>query len=64
MTTIEIIVDPKGATTLQTKGIAGPTCRDASRWLEAVIGRVMADQATPDFHQGQANTTHTQQRQA
>ena len=31
MKTIEIIVSPKGETTVQTKGFAGASCRDASK---------------------------------
>ena len=41
MKVIEIVVDPKGQTILQTKGFAGPSCRDASRLLEAALGRVV-----------------------
>ena len=64
LTTIEIIVDSKGATTLQTRGFAGTTCREASRWLEAVVGQVLTDQATPEFYQSQDNSARAQQREA
>ena len=30
---IEITVSPTGATTLETKGFAGSSCRDASEFL-------------------------------
>ncbi len=59
---IEIIVDPKGTTTLQTKGITGQGCREASQWLETVIGQVVTDHATPEFYQAHGNTTHAQQK--
>ena len=35
MKTIEILVSPKGETTVTTKGFAGSSCRDASKFLEA-----------------------------
>ena len=62
--TIELIIDPKGIATLQTKGIAGPGCRDASRWLEAVIGHVVTDHATAEFHQVHIDATHAQRERA
>lgn len=53
MKTIEIVVGPKGETTVQTKGFTGPGCRDASKFVEQALGQRMAEQLTPEFHQGQ-----------
>ena len=61
--TIEIIVDSTGTATLQTKGFVGSTCREASRWLEAVVGQVLTDQATPEFYQSQDQSARAHQRQ-
>ena len=36
---IEITVDPKGETTVQTKGFAGSECREASRFVEQALGQ-------------------------
>mgnify|MGYP002626826558 CR=1 FL=1 len=36
--TIEIIVSPDGSTQIETKGFAGESCRDASRFLEESLG--------------------------
>lgn len=51
MKTIEIIVDPAGETTLQTRGYAGSACREASRLLEQALGEVQADTPTPELYQ-------------
>ena len=49
MKTIEIIVSPDGQTRLQTKGFAGPGCREASRSLEVKLGTRLSDLATSDL---------------
>jgi len=59
--TIEIIVSPKGETSVQTKGFAGQSCRDASRAMEAALGQRTGEQLTAEFHQA-AESQHTQQR--
>jgi hypothetical protein len=59
--TIEIIVSPKGETSVQTKGFAGQSCRDASRAMEAALGQRTGEQLTAEFHQA-VESQHTQQR--
>ena len=61
MKTIEIIVSPKGETSVQTKGFAGQSCRDASRAMEAALGQRTGEQLTAEFHQA-VESQHTQQR--
>ena len=61
MRTIEIIVTPEGKTTVQTLGFTGPSCRDASRFLEHALGQRTAEQVTAEFHQ--AETTSLRQSQ-
>jgi hypothetical protein len=52
--TIEIVVGPKGETTVQTKGFTGPECRDASKFVEQALGQKTAEQLTAEFYeQGQ-----------
>ena len=51
MKTIEIIVSPKGESTIQTRGFAGSACRDASKELEIALGRRVGEQLTAEFHQ-------------
>ena len=49
--TIEIIIKPDGQTSVQTKGFAGPACRDASRFIEQALGNATAEQLTAEFHE-------------
>jgi hypothetical protein len=61
MKVIEIVVDLKGQTILQTKGFAGSSCRDASRLLEVALGRAVSDRATPECYQ--SHDVHAQSHQ-
>ena len=49
--TIEVIVSPSGEATVQTKGFTGPSCRDASRFIERALGEKAGEQLTAEFHQ-------------
>ena len=49
--TIEIIIDTKGEATVQTKGFAGTTCKDASRFIERALGEVRQDTPTAEMYQ-------------
>lgn len=61
MKTIEIIVTAKGETTVQTKGFAGSSCRDASRFIEQALGQSIGEHLTAEFHQtATAEQTHQQ----
>jgi hypothetical protein len=60
--TIEILVDPEGITRVQTRGFAGASCREASRFVEEALGRRSAEHLTADFYR-QA-TTDRQLRQS
>ena len=51
--TIEIIVTPTGETSVQTRGFAGPSCRDASRFTERALGQATSETLTAEFHQTQ-----------
>jgi hypothetical protein len=51
--TIEIIVDAKGQTKVETRGFSGGECREASRFLEQALGTRSAESLTAEFHQGQ-----------
>jgi hypothetical protein len=53
---IEIIITPDGQTKLETKGFSGPSCRDASKFLELALGQRSGETLTAEFHQqGQTN---------
>ena len=62
MKTIEITVSPNGKTTVQTKGFAGASCRDASRLIEQALGQRTAESLTAEFHQAELSEQHQQQR--
>ena len=48
--TIEITVNAKGEPTVQTKGFAGSTCREASKFIEQALGQRIGEQLTAEFH--------------
>ena len=50
---IEIIVSPDGQARIETKGFAGASCRDASRFIEQALGQKAGEQLTAEFHQAQ-----------
>ena len=62
MRTIEILVSPKGETTVQTKGFAGPSCRDASKFIEQALGQQTSETLTAEFHQAAVVDQHLQQQ--
>jgi hypothetical protein len=49
MKLIEVIVDTKGGLSLETKGFAGPNCREATQELERALGVVTKDQPTAEM---------------
>ena len=49
--TIEIVVSPSGQARVQTKGFAGSSCQDASRFIEQALGTRQAEQLTAEYHQ-------------
>jgi hypothetical protein len=51
MRSIEIIVSPKGETSVQTRGFAGSSCREASKFIEQALGQRTSEQRTGEFHQ-------------
>jgi DUF2997 family protein len=54
MKTIEVVVSPKGEVSIETKGFSGPSCREASRFIEQALGQRTGEQLTAEFHQSQA----------
>ena len=61
MKTIEIVVGPKGETRVETRGFAGSSCRDASRFIEQALGQQAGERLTAEFHQLQAEQQIHQQ---
>jgi len=61
MSTIEIIVSPKGQTRVETKGFTGAGCRQASEFLEKALGERTGEQLTPEFYQSQTQPQSLQE---
>jgi hypothetical protein len=58
---IEVVVSPKGETTVQTKGYARADCLQASKYLEQALGVTSADQKTGEFYLTNPAEQHVQQ---
>lgn len=50
MKVIELVVSPKGETTVTTKGFTGSSCREASKFLEQALGQRSSEVLTAEFH--------------
>jgi hypothetical protein len=46
---IEITVDTKGNSRVQTKGFAGAECVEASQFIEQALGKQVSQRTTPEF---------------
>jgi hypothetical protein len=62
MTTIEIVISPKGETRVETKGFSGPVCRDASKFIETALGQRLSEQPTAELYQTDTVQQFDQQR--
>jgi len=62
MKTIEITVDAKGQTKVETRGFTGSECREASRFIEQALGQRTDGKLTAEFHENQ--TTDQQLKQS
>lgn len=60
MPTIEIVIDPQGNATLETKGYSGSSCRDASKFLEQALGTKTSDKPTAESYQAVRPEARTQ----
>ena len=47
---IELIVSRTGETKIETKGFAGSSCQDASRFLEQALGAKTSEKLTAGFY--------------
>lgn len=47
---IIVTVDALGSTEVETKGFTGKSCADATKELEAALGKVTADRKTADYY--------------
>ena len=52
---VEIIVDTKGNSKVETKGFAGNECVEASKFIEQALGQQTEMRTTPEFFHTQVN---------
>ena len=62
MKRIEILVGTTGQTTVRTTGFAGPSCREASRFIEEALGKRTSERLTSEFHQAESSRQIDTQR--
>ena len=58
---IEVVVSPKGESTIQTKGYSGGECLQASKFLEQALGVVASEQKTGEYYQSIENQQQVRQ---
>jgi hypothetical protein len=51
MPRIIAVIGPTGDVTITTEGYSGTQCQEATKSLEAALGKVTKDQATPEMYQ-------------
>jgi Protein of unknown function (DUF2997) len=61
MKTIEIIISPTGQATVQTKGFAGSSCQEASRFLEQALGARVSGERTAEYYQTESARQNAQE---
>ena len=54
MKIIEITVDTKGQTRVETRGFTGGECREASKFIEQALGQRTSENLTAEFYEEQA----------
>jgi hypothetical protein len=59
--TMEVIVSPKGETSIETRGFAGSSCQQASRFLEQALGVQASEKFTVEFYQQETAPQRVQQ---
>jgi len=53
MKLIEITIDSKGQSRVETRGFTGGECREASKFIEQALGQRTGEKLTSEFYQGQ-----------
>ena len=60
MKRVEIIVDSKGNSKVETKGFSGSECVEASKFIEQALGKETASRTTAEFFATSANQSTVQ----
>jgi hypothetical protein len=58
---IEIVVNPRGEATVQTRGFTGGECREASKFVAQALGQTTAETLTAEFYQRPQAGQHLEQ---
>ena len=61
MKIIEITVDAKGQSKVETRGFTGGECREASKFIEQALGQGVEEKLTAEFYQSQASNQQLKQ---
>ena len=61
MKIIEITVDTKGQSKVETRGFTGDECREASKFIEQALGQRTDEKLTADFYQAQSSEQQLKQ---
>ena len=61
MKIIEVIVDTKGQSKVETRGFTGGECREASKFIEQALGQRFEEKLTADFYQAQSSEQQLKQ---
>jgi hypothetical protein len=48
---IIVTIDPQGGSKVETKGYAGPECKNASKFIEDALGATVMMTPTPEYYQ-------------
>jgi len=51
--TIVITIAPNGETTIETKGYAGRSCKDGSKFVEDALGVKTGEKLTAEYHKAE-----------
>ena len=54
MKIIEITIDSKGQSKIETRGFTGGECREASKFIEQALGQLTSEKLSAEFYQGQS----------
>jgi hypothetical protein len=58
---VEITVDSKGQSKVETRGFTGGECREASKFIEQALGQRTAEKLTAEFYQNQTTEQRLKQ---
>jgi len=61
MKLIEITVDSKGQSKVETRGFTGGECREASRFVEQALGQRTGEKLTAEFYHVQPSDQQIKQ---